>query len=138
MAYIGGSAYRNDPPSSYIDTALDSRLTDPGSTVMFADAAIPLPGGLVEYGFIEPPYFPTSEFPHGNADWGVANPTFHFRHNGRVNVIWCDGHVSSEKWEWAPDTNIYGGSNRRYAVGWFGPKSNYYFEAEKETLAQKQ
>lgn len=132
MAYIGGTSYRNEPPESYVETTLDSRVSDPGATVMFADAAIPLEGGLVEYGFIEPPYFPTPDHPHGNTEWEYSSATIHFRHDGRANVLWCDGHISSEHWGWAPDTNIYGGQNRRWAVGWFGRRDNYYFDALKD------
>ncbi len=25
-----------------------------------------------------------------------STPSVHFRHNGRANVAWCDGHISSE------------------------------------------
>ena len=51
------------------------------------------------------------------------------RHHGRANVLWADGHVSSEKWEWSPDKNIYGAVNRAYSVGWFGPKNNFFFDS---------
>jgi len=128
MAYIGGTAYRNTIPDCYTATTLDTRIINPSEVIMFADAAMPLPGGLAEYGFVEPPYFPTPERPHGNTDWGLASPSIHFRHNGRANVVWCDGHVTSEKWAWAPETNIFEGSNYRWAVGWFGPKDNLYFD----------
>ena len=53
----------------------------------------------------------------------------HFRHYGRANVLWADGHVTSERWEWAPETNVYGGKNGAWAVGWFGPENNYYFDS---------
>jgi prepilin-type processing-associated H-X9-DG protein len=52
----------------------------------------------------------------------------HFRHYSRINVVWCDGHVTSEKWEWAPEENVYGARNSRYSVGWFGPRNNINFD----------
>ena len=128
MAYIGGTGYLNDAPESYRFTTLDSRVADPVETVMFADAALPQEGHLIEYSFVEPPYFVSKDHPHGNPEWGYAAPSIHFRHNGRANVLWCDGHVSSEKWEWAPEFNAYGGSNYRWGVGWFGPKDNRLFD----------
>lgn len=126
--YVGGTAAENYFPDSYRASTLDSRILHPAQTIMFADAALPQPGYIIEYGFLSPPYFPTPDAPHGNESWGLASPSIHFRHNGRANVVWCDGHVTSEKWEWAPETNIYGASNLQYAVGWFGPKNNSLFD----------
>ena len=128
MAYIGGTAYLHELPESARRTTLDSRVRKPSETIMFADAALPQDGYIIEYSFIEPPYFVTPDHPQGNPDWGFSAPTIHFRHNGRANVLWCDGHITSEKWGWAPPTNIYGGSNYRAAIGWFGRKDNYFFD----------
>ena len=96
---------------------------------MFADAAMNVGGTLIEYSFLEPPHFVTDEHPKGNAEWGFASPSMHFRHDSRANVLWADGHVSSEKYEWSPDYNIYGGYNGRYGLGWFGPKNNRHFDS---------
>lgn len=128
MAYVGGTSYMNEFPECQRATTLDSRIANPAQVVMFADAAMPQNGYIVEYGFLEPPLFPTPDFPHGNPEWGYASPSIHFRHDGRANVLWCDGHVSSERIGWTTDTNIYGGENRRWAVGWFGPSDNQFFD----------
>lgn len=126
--YIGGTYYINDWMTAPQHTTKASNVRKPSETIMFADAAIPMPEGIVEYGLLESPYFTTPDHPTGNKDWGLSNPTMHFRHTGRANVLWCDGHITSEKWGWAPVTNIYGGNNRQWGVGWFGPESNYYFD----------
>ena len=128
--YIGGTLYMNDSPACYHYTTLDSRVDKPSDTIMFADAAMPMEGYIVEYGFLESPYYVTSSSPQGEQSWGLASPSIHFRHDGRANVLWCDGHVSSEKWGWAPEINnpYYKGSNYRCAVGWFGPKDNRLFD----------
>ncbi len=126
--YVGGAYYLVDFMVAPETTTRDTRVFRPSETIMFADCAMPKEGGfVVEYGFAEPPHFVTNDHPTGNLDWGVATPSLHFRHNGRVNVVWCDGHISSEKFEWTADS-IYDGNNRRHAVGWFGPKNNYYFD----------
>jgi prepilin-type N-terminal cleavage/methylation domain-containing protein/prepilin-type processing-associated H-X9-DG protein len=129
-AYIGGTYYLNDYLTAPENTTNDSHVANPAQTIMFADAAMPEEGCIVEYGFIEPPLFVTNEFPKGNPDWGYASPSLHFRHDGRINVVWCDGHISSERFGWAPDDpeNVFGGVNARWAVGWFGPKDNRYFD----------
>jgi prepilin-type processing-associated H-X9-DG protein/prepilin-type N-terminal cleavage/methylation domain-containing protein len=138
MAYIGGTSYSSSWPQNAKRTTRDSRVHDPSSVIMFADAAMPQIDAngshyLVEYSFVEPPLFPTPSHPHGNPDWGYAAPSIHFRHNGRANVLWADGHATSEKWEWAePRTNIFGGDNYRWGVGWFGPKDNSLFDVLPE------
>ncbi len=128
-AYIGGASYAFEYDKAPLHTTLNTAVRKPSETIMFADAAMALPdGGIIEYSFVEPPNFPTPQKPTGNPDWGYASPSLHFRHNGRVNVIWCDGHATSEKISWTVDQNIYGGNNRSAALGWFGPKNNYYFD----------
>jgi prepilin-type processing-associated H-X9-DG protein len=126
--YVGGTSYLNDYLTAPKVTTLDSRISNPSGTIMFSDAALASNGHVIEYGFVEPPYFPSPDKPTGNVDWGLAAPSMHFRHNGRVNVVWCDGHVTSEKWEWGPESNYYGGNNRAAALGWFGPKNNSNFD----------
>ena len=135
--YIGGAYYRVDFMVAPEFTTMDSRVFRPSETIMFADCAMPKEGGIiVEYGFAEPPHFVTSDHPTGNLEWGLATPSLHFRHNGRVNVVWCDGHISSEEFEWTAGS-IYDGNNAQHAIGWFGPENNYYFDCgDKEGYAQ--
>lgn len=136
--YVGGAYYREDFMVAPESTTLDTRVFRPSETLMFADCAMPKKGGfVVEYGFAEPPYFVTNDHPTGNLDWGLATPSLHFRHNGRVNVVWCDGHITSEKFAWTSD-NVYDGNNFHHAVGWFGPKNNYYFDCgPKDAYAEE-
>lgn len=135
--YIGGTDFLDPFPESLRHGVRDVDIRRPGDTVMFADAALPQNGYIIEYGFIEAPHFVTPEYPEGNPDFGFASPSIHFRHRGRANVLWADGHITSERWEWAPLRNTYGALNRAWAVGWFGPKNNYYFTAtDKEGLSQ--
>jgi prepilin-type processing-associated H-X9-DG protein len=133
MAYIGGTLYTNHQPECFTETTSDAHVANPSEVILFADTAMPQDGYLVEYGFVEPPYFPSPEKPHGNIDWGFASASIHFRHDGRANILWCDGHISTEKWEWAPLTNAYpNANNHQWAVGWFGPKTNQYFDCNPE------
>jgi prepilin-type processing-associated H-X9-DG protein len=134
MAYVGSQLSINPDPVRAVRQGMkDVRIQEPGRTMMFADAALPQEGFIVEYGFIEPPRPVSYEHPRGQATDSFTSPTLHFRHYGRVNVVWCDGHISSEKWAWAPETNIYGANNSRWAVGWFGPKDNRLFDHAPST-----
>ena len=92
-------------------------IARPAETLMFADAAFLQGSGakakLIEYSFAEPPRF---------ASGGTPWPTIHFRHRGRANAAWCDGHVTSE----SPDrTN---GRSPGPVLGWFGPDDNSLFD----------
>jgi len=132
-SYIGGTYYANDYLAAPKHTTMDSRVFSPSNTIMFADAAMPQDGYIVEYSFLEPPYFVTENEPSGNETWGYATPSIHFRHEFRANVVWCDGHVTSERFDWAPDApNIFGGLNQRWGVGWFGPKDNRLFDCRSK------
>ena len=92
-------------------------VVHPAATVMFADAAYLQGNGkkakLIEYSFVEPP-----QFAGGGTPW----PTIHFRHRGRANVAWADGHVTSEA------LARTGGKWTAYALGWFGPDDNSLFD----------
>lgn len=85
------------------------RLTHPATTVMFADAAYVEGRGssahLIEYSFCEPRAW---------ADGGTPWPTTHFRHRGRANVAWCDGHVTAER------RTASGARGEAEGLGWFG------------------
>ncbi len=70
-------------------------------------------GLLIEYSFAEPP-----QFAGGGTPW----PTIHFRHRGRANVAWADGHVSSETLERTDCRSA------DHALGWFGPDDNSLFD----------
>ncbi len=128
--YIGGSYWLYGmTPQAAQTTAAIHMIKHPERTVMFTDTAMPqgYPSQhLVEYSFCEPPYFVDSR--------GVSRarpmPSIHFRHNGRANVGWCDGHVSSEPMAFTIPKNNYRGDNKRFKVGWFGPDSNELFDLE--------
>lgn len=112
------------PQSQEKGMSLD-HIRDPANTVMFADAAFPQPYGsspthLIEYSFMEP-YFWVLE--PGAPSGYRADPSIHFRHNGRANVVWCDGHISSEKM-----TTEGPGHFSAMNIGWFGQPDNSLFD----------
>jgi prepilin-type processing-associated H-X9-DG protein len=85
--YVGGS------PASWVNDAMyvpakEYMIASLADTVMLTDTAfMDCEGYLFEYSFCEAPYF---DF------WGTpADPSTHFRHTGRANVAFCDGHARS-------------------------------------------
>ncbi len=129
MAYVGSMlSIEKDPVKACRKGMLDVRIKDPANTIMFADAALPQENHLIEYSFVEPPKTVSYKYPHGEPGDYFMSPSLHFRHYNRVNVIWCDGHISSERWGWAPEENAYGAKNAQWRVGWFGPENNKYFD----------
>ena len=101
-AYIGGSL--GDMFNS-ISTAM---LNNAAHTVMFADTAFANGSTLQEYPFAEPFY---SVNPDGSYGMGLV-PSVHFRHNGKANIAWADGHVSLEE-----PSRL---QNEKFKIGWIG------------------
>lgn len=105
--------------------AMVTQIRRPAETLLFADSAMAVssPSGvrLIEYAFAEPP---TNSF-------GPTSPSVHFRHRGRANIAWADGHVSSEPMAWTWETpNIYGADNRASSLGYIGPRDNTLFDRQ--------
>jgi prepilin-type N-terminal cleavage/methylation domain-containing protein/prepilin-type processing-associated H-X9-DG protein len=131
--YIGGRVdmFGLTPANATRSLSLnDNKAWNLSKFAMFADCAIPSGSSIVEESFIYPPFWqlnpdptPVSNIP--------TDPTVHFRHNDRANVVWCDGHASSEKMSFTTPSNSYGGDNNKYKVGWFGPRvDNAYWKSE--------
>lgn len=134
MAYVGSMLSLENDPVVACKTGMHERMIEnPSETIMFTDSGMPQNGYIVEYSFVEPPLQVSVNYPRGQE--GVfMSPSLHFRHWGRANVLWCDGHITSEPWEWATEENVYGAVNRAWKVGWFGPQNNYYFDWHKTEL----
>jgi len=100
-------------------------IRDPAHTVMFCDCAFPQPYGnnptyLIEYSFAEPCRW---VFSPGVESGYRPDPSIHFRHRGRANVVWCDGHISAEPLETRAEDHF-----TRWEIGWFGPDNNSLFD----------
>lgn len=125
-AYIGVQTILNSKGSSVIATDLAGtwlhQIKRPAETVMFADSAF-LSGSLIEYSFAEPRFNPQFQT--------RADPSIHFRHAGRANIAWCDGHVSSERRTFTWSSGFYEGDPGRHDIGWFGESDdNTYFDLQ--------
>jgi prepilin-type processing-associated H-X9-DG protein len=106
---------------------------------MFTDAGMAQPsmaGGstafVTEYSFCEPPFIQENA---GAPSIDLAWPSIHFRHRGRANVAWADGHVTAELPTFS--NGSYGLTTAQVkaagtgGVGWFGPESNRLFQISK-------
>lgn len=131
-AYVGGTYYRNQPPRAAEEASLVSDLARPSKTVMFADAAMALSypsRRLIEESFAYAPLSFSTDGKGGSSLTPTISPSIHFRHGGRANVAWCDGHVSAERMSFTRDgSNIYGADNAASGLGWFGPDDNSLFD----------
>lgn len=124
--YVGGTYYRNDPVKAARETSTIGDLASASRTVMFTDAAMAVADQqgvvLIEESFAYPPYLPDSS---GGAGVALLSPSVHFRHGGRANVGWCDGHVSAQRMSFTRDgENAYGVDSVSHNLGWFGPRDN--------------
>ena len=130
--YVGGS------PASWVNGAMyvpakEFMINDPAGTVMLTDTAfLDCEGRLFEYSFCEAPYYERWDSP--------ADPSTHFRHNGRTNVAFCDGHaramplVYTHASGWCP-SSYYGGEGvtahteegyREARLGFLGEDNELY------------
>ncbi len=109
--YIGGT------PADPWTGELVVNVQNPSATIMFADTGMSRATGVQEYPFCEPPQWVS---PNGVLA-GALSPSVHFRHGGRANVVWCDGHVTAEAPGMLGKKNTYGGDDKKNQIGWFGP-----------------
>jgi prepilin-type processing-associated H-X9-DG protein/prepilin-type N-terminal cleavage/methylation domain-containing protein len=150
------------------DGASLASIRVPAQTILLADtAATDGSGNLIEYSFAEPNYitnaalanpvtYDTDPNPNYPMDAVIVNwppsslpantpptsltPSIHFRHTGYANVLWCDGHASSEGPLYSRTTTVYNSSwasvsvnNAQYKLGWFGPDDNSLFQRQKNS-----
>jgi len=125
--YVGSTSFQTGYNRSGVKQgAKISDIKNHAGTVMFTDAAFLQPD-LIEYSFCEPPFVLGWSPPYEPSSYR-ADPSIHFRHRGKVRVIWCDGHVSAEKMAFTKKTNSYGGNSEENNIGWFGPEDNSLFD----------
>jgi prepilin-type processing-associated H-X9-DG protein/prepilin-type N-terminal cleavage/methylation domain-containing protein len=100
--------------------------------IAFADAAMgQVSNQVIEYSFAEPPLEILFIDPVTGPVYYPASPSIHFRHRGKANIAWADGHVTSEAFEWTyPGLNAYGADNNLLKLGYFGPHDNSLFSRD--------
>ena len=96
---------------------------------MFCDTAFLQDNFLIEYSFAEPPYVVTG----GRVYEGYyTTPSIHFRHMGKANVGWSDGHIEPKPMaNFQIDTLSTSGAGDKAnnspaikTIGWFEPLNN--------------
>jgi prepilin-type N-terminal cleavage/methylation domain-containing protein/prepilin-type processing-associated H-X9-DG protein len=104
-------------PGAYDGSVSASHIKRPSDTAMFADGAIDTGKGLAEYAFlVPPPEIAKAVFGY------ILDPTVHFRHNGRADVAFVDGHAAALALAMTVD-NSPGYPNAQpsaHDIGWFG------------------
>ena len=123
---VGSRTYVKGYGREAMRTGMDpATIRDAAGTVMFCDCAFPQPYGsnpryLIEYSFAEAYHW---VFSPGEESSYRPDPSIHFRHRQRANVVWCDGHVSAEPLETTAQDHF-----TQWDIGWFGPADNSLFD----------
>ncbi len=102
--YVGGSPARG--MAGLPEPANDKQIRKLSKTIMYADS------GRVKQGGVREHYLVYARYRNGDTTGGSRiNPArTHFRHSGRANAVFCDGHVQPVSPE--------GLDNEREHVGW--------------------
>ncbi len=129
--YIGSRIWQSGLGATDKATKI-TNIGSPADTIMFADTAMSkLDGGVpyyMEYSFVEPRYwFSGGQF---HPEWGDPSPSIHFRHRGKANVAWGDGHIDVREMADYDGINAYGVRSADVMLGWFKPMDNTLFDLE--------
>lgn len=122
MTYIGSRLWQGGNDKNYCRTTRSVEINRSAETLMFTDAAILKYGNVIEYSFAEPRYsrdYQTGEF---NVE---MSPSIHFRHRGKADIGWADGHISSKAMTGLE--NQYE-SFAAHQIGWLEPLDNSLFD----------
>jgi len=138
MTYIGSRIWEGEYEDEKWDekcrvTTKDFEVRCPAETLMFADTAMAkLDNGrsyYLEYSFAEPRYFVANGKPDTtDTIWGCPSPSIHFRHRGKANIGWADGHIDSRRMVDFDGRNFYGVKSCDMMLGWFEPMDNTLFD----------
>lgn len=132
MTYLGSRVYEGFSIANCARTTRDFEVGRPGRTLMFADTAMTRAysdgsGYYIEYSFVEPRYFLVSGVV--DTQWDPS-PSIHFRHRGRVNIGWADGHIDAKNMAEFDEINVYGVKSSDMMLGWFEPMDNSLFDLQ--------
>lgn len=126
MTYLGSMAWKlGTTEAAFATTPRLADVRDPAGTLMFTDTAMDKGRGYIEYSFAEQPMVVMmgTVFPDR-----YMSPTIHFRHLGRANVAWVDGHVDNRQPIPFDSDNVYGVPSTERLLGWFEPLDNSWFD----------
>ncbi len=89
----------------------------PSDTMAFSDSAFPAAraiGEVIEYSFLEPRFQPSFGLAHR------ADPSVHFRHDGKANIAHLDGHVGPSEMGFSWSSGLYTPTAEAVGIGWPG------------------
>lgn len=121
---VGGCAYKTSAVEAWTAGMAPEEIAEPSQTIMFTDTAFPaMRNGrnvAIEYSFAEP-YRSVLEY---GLLGGGMDPTIQFRHLNKANVLWVDGHVTTESMSFSKNRGAF----KQLNIGWFGARNNDLFD----------
>lgn len=131
-AYVSGYTAANEK-ETFAAGLPASLFESPVSTLMFADVAHLRNGQLVEIDEVSVPYSlynaPLSQLRTRRPTSTPNTAKIHFRHAGKANVAWVDGHAGSEARQWCREPD-----RMAEELGYFGPDDNTLFDPWSDDL----
>jgi len=136
-SYVGARTDRYGAAAeAFLHSAAASDVRVPAETIMFTDTAYAEEVGdsrrKIAYSFCEPPFWQLQA--GGPPSNSRPNPTVHFRHLGKANVAWMDGHVSSRQlqfsFSYSTHSRLSADEAAKQGLGWFSPEDNSLFDLQ--------
>jgi prepilin-type processing-associated H-X9-DG protein len=127
---VGGRVWRLGYVSQAFEEGMcQAEIGKPAETAMFADGALDLGNGLAEYGFLSPPPAVAAQIKGADR----LDPPIHFRHHGRANIVFVDGHLRALPRALSAEASAaYPGARpAAHGLGWFGPvEGDTFYDAD--------
>jgi prepilin-type N-terminal cleavage/methylation domain-containing protein/prepilin-type processing-associated H-X9-DG protein len=137
QTFLGGTSWKNPYPQSHMIATNMREIGSLARTVAFADSALAqgFPDlHIIEYGFLEAPFFIDNWTPTYQESPWRPDPSTHFRHTGTVaNIGWADGRVTTAAIS-GTGNSAYGGDPKKFQIGWFGPMDSNILFSNKDKL----
>ncbi len=115
---VGSRVWKGYGNIAFNDSLRECEITKSAETAMFSDGALADDSGLNEYSWMQPPPAVASRFLQGM----TLDPSIHFRHHDRADVVMVDGHATSLTMTLSTtQSGVYNTNPQSYHLGWFGP-----------------
>lgn len=131
-AYLVGYTTTASTENAWASGMRPEKIEDSSQCLMFGDVAHLSGGEIVEADELMLPWTLSgvadlSKLRTKNPSTTANAAKLHFRHTGSTNVSWVDGHLSTERFDYA-DVDGDDSDREKLKLGFFGPRDNSLYD----------